>query len=81
MDASDIIRRNEQVANAAAKVAQIKLKNSLFVANTVSNITYVSTMTFSNSQEKINFDTGMQFITYTSGIPTVSTMAFCASRT
>lgn len=81
MDASDIIRRNEQVANAAAKVAQIKLKNSLFVANTVSNITYVSTMTFSNSQEKINFDTGMQFITYTSGIPTVSTMSFCASRT
>jgi hypothetical protein len=81
MDASDIIRRNEQVANAAAKVSQVKLKNTLFVANTVSNITYVSTMTFSNSQEKINFDTGMQFITYTSGIPTVSTMVFCASRT
>ena len=81
MDASDIIRRNEQVTNAAAKVEQVKLKNPSFVANTVSNITYVSTMTFSNSQEKVNFDTGMQFIKYTSGIPTVSTMIFCASRT
>jgi len=81
MDASDIIRRNQQVVNAASKVAEVKLKNAAFVANTVSNITYVSTMTFLSSEEKVNFDAGMRFVTYTSGIPTVSTMSFCASRT
>jgi hypothetical protein len=81
MDASDIIRRNLQVTKAAGKVQEVKLKNPAFVATTTSGIINVSTMTFTSTEDKLDFDAGMKYLSYTNNIPTVSTMTFCALRT
>ena len=80
MDASDLIRRNFQVTNASAKVAAVKVTRPAFLANTVNNITNVSTMTFASAEDKMTFDAGIQYLKYTTGVPTVSTMSFCGSR-
>lgn len=80
MDASDIIRRNLQVARAAAKVEEVKLTHPNFVPITTDGIINVSSMTFASIDDKINFDIGMKYLSYTNGVPTVSTMNFCALR-
>jgi hypothetical protein len=81
MDASDIIRRNLQAINAAAKVAAVKVTNPSFTATTVNKITNLSTMTFTSEDSKINFDAGMKYLYYdTAGIPYLSTMNFCSVR-
>lgn len=80
MDASDIIRRNLQVTKAVAKVQEVKLTNPSFVATTTAGIINVSTMTFASTEDKIDFDIGMKYLSFTNNIPTVSTMNFCAVR-
>jgi hypothetical protein len=80
MDASDIIRRNLQVVRAAAKVQEVGLTHPTFVPTTTDGIVNVSTMTFASTEDKINFDAGMKYLSYTNGVPTVSTMNFCALR-
>jgi hypothetical protein len=80
MDASDLLRRNFQVTNASAKVAAVKVNRPAFVANTVNNITNVSTMTFASAEDKMTFDAGIQYLKYTAGVPTLSTMSFCGAR-
>lgn len=80
MIASDVIRRNLQVVRAAAKVQEVSLKHPGFVANTTDSIVNVSSMTFSSAEAKMDFDAGMKYLSFTNGIPTVSTMNFCALR-
>lgn len=81
MDASDIIRRNLQTINAAAKVAAVKATIPSFTATTVNNITNLSTMRFTSEDSKINFNAGMKYLYYdATGIPYVSSMNFCAAR-
>lgn len=80
MDASDIIRRNLQVTRAAAKVQAVSTTNPSFVANTNNTIINVSTMTFPSTEAKMDFEAGMRYLSFTNGIPTVSTMNFCALR-
>ena len=80
MDASDIIRRNLQVIKAAAAVEAITAARPNFVANTTDSIVNVSTMTFTSAEAKMDFDAGMKYLSFTNGIPTVSTMNFCALR-
>lgn len=81
MDASDIIRRNLQTINAAAKVAAVKATNTSFVPTTVNNITNLSSMTFTSEDSKINFDAGMKYLYYdATGIPYMSTMNFGSVR-
>lgn len=81
MDASDIIRRNLQVTKAAATVQSVKTVRPAFVATTVNNIINVSTLSFTSTEAKMDFDAGMKYLSFTNGIPTVSTMNFCALRT
>ena len=80
MDASDIIRRNLQVIRAAARVEAVSTKNPTFVANTSNSQINVSTMSFSTAEHKMDFEAGMKYLSFTNGIPTVSTMNFCATR-
>lgn len=80
MDASDIIRRNLQVTKAAATVEAVKAARPSFVATTTNNIINVSTISFASAEAKMDFDAGMKYLSYTNGIPTVSTMNFCALR-
>ena len=81
MDASDIIHRNLQLAKAAATVQAVKAARPAFVATTTNNIINVSTLTFSTAESKMDFDAGMKYLSFTSGVPTLSTMNFCALRT
>ena len=81
MDASDIIRRNLQVAKAAATVKTVAAARPAFVATTTNTIINVSTLTFASAEDKMDFDAGMKYLSFTSGTPTVSTMSFCALRT
>ena len=81
MDASDIIRRNLQVIRAAATVQAVKAARPAFVATTTNSIINVSTLTFDSAEDKMNFDAGMKYLSFTNGTPTVSTMQFCALRT
>jgi hypothetical protein len=80
MDASDIIRRNLQVIKAAATVQAVKAARPSFVATTTNTVINVSTLTFPSSEEKLDFEAGMKYLSFTNGIPTVSTMNFCALR-
>jgi hypothetical protein len=80
MDASDIIRRNLQVIKAAATVEAVKAARPNFVATTTNNIINVSTISFASTEAKMDFDAGMKYLSFTNGIPTVSTMNFCALR-
>jgi len=80
MDASDIIRRNLQVIRAAATVQAVKSARPAFVATTTNSVINVSTLTFASSEDKMNFDAGMKYLSFTNGVPTVSTMQFCALR-
>lgn len=81
MDASDIIRRNLQVTQATAKVSAIKVNRPSFIANTTNNSIKVGPMTFPSSDDKLIFDSGMKYLSFSNDIPTVSTMQFCALRT
>jgi hypothetical protein len=80
MDASDIIRRNLQVVKAAATVQAAAAARPAFVATTTNTVTKVSTITFESAQAKMDFDAGMKYLSFTNGIPTVSTMNFCSLR-
>jgi hypothetical protein len=80
MDASDIIRRNLQVIKAAARVQAVNTTNPSFVANTTNAQINVGVMTFPSAEAKMDFDAGMKYLSFTNGIPTVSTMNFCATR-
>lgn len=80
MDASDIIRRNLQATRASAKVQAVVVTHPGYVATTTASATNVSTMTFQSAEDKMNFDAGMKYLSFTNGVPTVSTMNFCALR-
>ena len=80
MDASDIIRRNLQVARAAATVESVAAVRPSFVATTTNTQINVSTLSFTSAEAKMDFDAGMKYLSFTNGIPTVSTMNFCAVR-
>lgn len=81
MDASDLIRRNLQVTRAAATVEAIATARPTFVATTTNNIINVSTLTFTSTEAKMDFDAGMKYLSFKTGVPTLSTMNFCALRT
>ena len=80
MDASDIIRRNLQVARAAATIQDQKTVRPAFVATTTNNVTNVSTISFGSAEAKMDFEAGMKYLSFTNGVPTVSTMNFCSAR-
>lgn len=80
MDASDIIRRNLQVIKAAATVQGVVVMRPAFVATTTNNQINVSTLSFASAEAKMDFDAGMKYLSFTNGVPTVSTMNFCSAR-
>jgi hypothetical protein len=80
MDASDIIRRNLQVVRAVGTVQTAAAKRPDFVATTTNAVTKVSTISFTSAEAKMDFDAGMKYLSFTNGIPTVSTMKFCSLR-
>ena len=80
MDASDIIRRNLQVVRAAGTIQAAAALRPAFVATTTNNVTNVSTITFGSAEAKMDFEAGMKYLSFTNGVPTVSTMNFCSAR-
>jgi len=62
MDASDIIRRNLQVTKAAATVQAVKAARPAFVATTTNTQINVSTLSFTSTEAKMDFDAGMKYL-------------------